>query len=366
MKPVKPAPSESSSSISETSSTGTQESVPPPGSIPSVSDGGLVPRVSPVQAIDSGNGSLQGVAVREEYQHQMYRRSIEPGAIQADQDVFLAQKPPPMLSERDFRHEAEYFFQNSLISGRTIPNSVYTSIPDNKTRGGISEEKYLSLVSGANGPSSPHKVRPWAEGPPVGQHIDRMVVSDCVSALRPSKSSLEMSQYSKPNVFHPSHSTNDLAAMSSFSPKKFAFDKLQKMSPIPSHHTKHTDSFTSDPVRHMTFRTGELESEFRPSPSKVNPQESVSIATGISGIKYLERDCHEIPRYREVIQTGEHRDMVAFPRHIERTTFSDIQNGEARPRAERQWLTGDDDRSGSATIPIISRADSVGKGPFLS
>lgn len=267
------------------------------------------------------------VAIREEFQQQLYRRSIEP------RDLQRSQSSPVM--ENSSEHEARYLYENSLRN----PNAVFRILSD-RCSSRVEKENQLfnmglslSSISQLMNEYHMHTVN----------DVDKFLVKDSAGKLPKCVSSKELSEKAfaqAPSVFHLSpHKEINLSSLShpmrSDSQKPFAFHVKEQNYPVLTQSVlleadspgclksnRVIDKSLDVKNFHRQLSNNNFAQNFHGKNEMVNfPKESrfavQEIHSSPSKIPAVRPDIIGIERYVEVSGNGgQHRSMVAFPRHV--------------------------------------------------
>ncbi|XP_053378603.1 uncharacterized protein LOC128548187 [Mercenaria mercenaria] len=307
---------------------------------------------------------VPNIAIREEFQSQMYRRSIEP------RDLHHSLSSPNLPNSSE--HEARFFYQNSLRN----PNAVYTVLND-RCINKMEKEKQLFNM-GLPVASISQIMNDYH----MQNNNDPLLVRDSGSKILPKcASSKDFSQNAfaqPPPVFgYSPHKEINVSSMnSSFGPspqKSFAFHtRDQTYSPV----LQESDFISAKKGYGIgTIKERELEIENIYSSSKQNEKlfnekigscyegydESMRHKVSAPQVSEIRsspsrfsdaRNVMEMDRYIEVNNSSDgsqHRSMISFPRHVTMLPVShhpDLRSEES--------FRGDDSRS-----PRLMRNDSV-------
>ncbi|XP_052760768.1 uncharacterized protein LOC128203403 [Mya arenaria] len=146
---------------------------------------------------------VQPVTIREEYQQESYRRSIEPhGAIlvepNLDQGHGIMQRRPS--DDQDFQQEARYFYENKFLDPSKVSKSVYSVYNSGGMMCSQNDKERLFRPEYGYGSHSKHKVPGLYEEP--GIKYD-MIAKDSSPAnmINHGKHELTRSIAHSPNVF---------------------------------------------------------------------------------------------------------------------------------------------------------------------
>lgn len=330
------------------------------------------------------------MAIQEEFQQHLYRRSIQPREIQQSQ-------ASPAF-EGSVEHEARFLYQNSLRNPSTIP-----TVLNNQGYSKMETEKQLFKM-GMPTASSDQLMNEYY----MHSKSDPMLVRDSGSKFVPSNyvSSKDFTENvfaQSPSVFHLSpHKDINLSSIRCTipsDPTSFTFntntrDKnisseqsvlevpdlngankvyglkrvVDNVSLVPNIHRTQcdTEKMTENRARFYEGNQGErvlheLPSmlpvqELASSPSRFTREVAIGLNHVISSPHHLtaERDCIEIPRYIEVNSTGEGGDrhsMISLPRHV--TMLPVSHHPDLR---SEELIKGDN----PASLRLL-RNDSVGK-----
>ena len=331
------------------------------------------PSTSEVHVVSDSGGShkvVPSVAVREEFQHQTYRRSIEPG--------HLALQNPNLPPGPNIEHDAYCFYQNILARPNLGPSSTLHRMKEDGVIKSDTEKVlpsstlYREYIRDANTDKTfpamyknthifsnniNNNNKAVSSNIPMTAHLPDVfnVVSSSPSSLSPSQSPLYPSQ----SPLYPSQSP-----LTGSNPFTFQTVDNRIQSSVPqaseisqSNKTPGRQSVILDDMQlqqqsmviNQTLTEGQASGATTMmksvQPSCLSPQK-----------KYVaERSCMEIPRYIEVNNPlTSQREMMSLSHHIETTcTGAGQRNGQVEhghTAAER-------------CAPRLAKSDSVGMYP---
>lgn len=302
------------------------------------------------------------VAIQEEFQQQMYRRSIEPRTLQHTQSS-------PCF-DRESEHEARLLYQTSLRNPAAVSSAWEKQM--------LNKMMFDKSVYGQMSFSGDSLHRSSSDGKLVKDSVNiGRVQSDFMS----SEALINPRFTHSPSVFN-LYSQNEIPLSSMQSdhpslPKPMDFHLQQKRSfysEDPSYASPSDVRRELGPSRECMVERSQArnrdeierfknENVYRESirqqthsPFEHDSLQSSPAKYGRSNQLFgmLEQDCIEIPRYIEVNNNNQEstgRTMVSFPRHVSRVT-SQIQP----PEVQNEEFS----RGANAKAPKLARLDSVG------